>query len=222
MKEILRSQFDEIIGRNFERLTGTKQGIGGLPLNIATIGCFILLGGREIEIENSPTDAAERYTRETFLNEAADLGVEADEYLEAGLRDMIQRRYFEVDSDGRIIAQESTMAMTRVLDRIFPKMKGINLLAYIGQTIEEAITGRTDMEAATSRFDQTLKYQGVPISPQKSPDASLSTGIDLIPQECEHRSRRKPYSPDKISPRYSLNTVVPFGPPLFIPLHMLV
>ena len=183
MKDILRSQFDEIIGRNFERLTGTKQGIGGLPLNIATIGCFTILGGREIEIENSSSDAAERYTRETFLHEAAGLGIEADAYLEGGLHDMIQRGYFEVDSRGRIIAQESTTAMTRVLDRIFPKMKGINLLAYIGQTVEEAVTGRTDMESATSRFDQTLKNQGVSISVHKSPQASLSTGIDTTPKE---------------------------------------
>ena len=183
MKDILRSQFDEILGRNFERLIGTRQGIGGLPLNIATIGCFILLGGREIEIENSSTDASERYTRETFLHEAAGLGVEPDEYLETGLRDMIQRGYFEIDSRGRIIAKESSIAMTRVLDRIFPKMKGINLLAYIGQTVEEAMTGRTDMESATSRFDQTLKNQGVSISVQKSPQASLSTGIDPTPKE---------------------------------------
>jgi hypothetical protein len=191
MKDILRSQFDEIIGRNFERLTGTRQGIGGLPLNIATIGCFILLGGREIEIENSPTDAAERYTRETFLHEAAGLGVEPDEYLETGLRDMIKRGYFEVDSEGRIIAQESTMAMTRVLDRIFPKMTGINLLAYIGQTVEEAMTGRTDMESATSRFDQTLKHQGLPFSAQKSPNASLSMNIDATPTEQENRMSRE-------------------------------
>ena len=187
MKDILRSRFDEIIGRNFERLTGTKQGIGGLPLNIATIGCFILLGGREIEIEKSPTDAAERYTRETFLEEAAGLGVEPGGYLEAGLRDMIERGYFEVDSEGKIIAQESTMAMTRVLDRIFPKMTGINLLAYIGQTVEEAITGRTDMGAATSRFDQTLKHHGVPFLAQRSPQTSLSTSIDPTPQETRMR-----------------------------------
>ena len=181
MKDILRSQFDEIIGRNFERLIGTKQGIGGLPLNIATIGCFILLGGREIEIENSPADAAERYTRETFLDDAAGLGVEPDDYLDTGLRDMIERGYFEVDSQGRLIAQESTMAMTRVLDRIFPKMKGINLLAYIGQTVEEAMTGRTDMESATSRFDQTLKHHGVPFSAQRASQASLSASIDTTP-----------------------------------------
>ena len=192
MKDILRSRFDDIIGRNFERLTGTKQGIGGLPLNIATIGCFILLGGREIEIENSPTDAPERYTRETFLDDAAGLGVEADDYLETGLRDMIERGYFAVDSEGRIVAQESTLTMTRVLNRIFPKMTGINLLAYIGQTVEEAMTGRTDMEAAASRFDQTLKHHGVPFSAQRSPQSSRRPSIDAPPtaQAGQHEMRQ--------------------------------
>ena len=125
--------------------------------------------------------AAERYTRETFLEDAAGLGVEPDEYLETGLRDMIERGYFAVDSKGRIIAQESTLVMTRVLDRIFPKMTGINLLAYIGQTVEEAMTGRTDMEAAASRFDQTLKHHGVPFSAQRTSQASLSPSIDTTP-----------------------------------------
>lgn len=172
MKGTIRSQFDEILGRHLERLIGTKQGIGGLPLNIATIVCFVLLGGREIEIENSPSAAIERYTHDTFLHEAADMGIDPDEYLKTGLQDMIQRGYVELVSDGRFRSRQSTITMVRVLDSIFPKMPGINFLAYIGQTIEEAISGRTDMAAATSRFDQTLKHHGVPVFRHKSSDAS--------------------------------------------------
>ncbi len=178
MKDSLRSQFDEILGRHFERLIGTKQGIGGLPLNIATIGCFVLLGGREIEIENSPSEAIERYTHDTFLHEAADVGIHPDDYLRTWLQNMIQRGYAEVDSEGRFFTRQSTIIMARLLDRIFPKMPGINFLAYIGQTIEEAVTGRTDMDAAISRFDQTLKHHGVPVSRQKSPHTSPSKGIE--------------------------------------------
>ena len=178
MKDSLRSQFDEILGRHFERLIGTKQGIGGLPLNIATIGCFVLLGGREIEIENSPSDDIERYTRDTFLQEAADIGIQPDDYLKNWLQDMIQRGYARADSEGRFFAQQPTVIMARLLDRIFPKMPGINFLAYIGQTIEEAVSGRTDMEAAISRFDQTLKHHGVPVSKQKSPQVSPAKGTE--------------------------------------------
>jgi hypothetical protein len=178
MKDSLRSQFDEIIARHFERLIGTKQGIGGLPLNIATIGCFVLLGGREIEIANSPSEAIERFTHDTFLREAADMGIAPDDYLRTWLQDMIQRGYTEVDSEGRFFTQQSTVIMARLLDRVFPKMPGINFLAYIAQTIEEAITGRTDMEAAISRFDQTLKHHGVPVSKQKSPHMSSSESAE--------------------------------------------
>jgi len=179
MKDSLRSQFDEILGRHFERLIGTKQGIGGLPLNIATIGCFVLLGGREIEIENSTSEAIDRYTNDTFLHEAADMGIHPDDYLKSGLKDMIQRGYVEVDSESRFFARQSTVIMARLLDRIFPKMPGINFLAYIGQTFEEAITGRTDMGAAISRFDQTLKHHGIPVSKQNSRQMSPSKGTKI-------------------------------------------
>ena len=189
MKDSLRSQFDEILGRHLERLIGTKLGIGGLPLNIATIGCFVLLGGREIEIESSPLETFERYTRDTLLHEAANMGIQADEYLENGLQGMIQRGYAEVDSEGRFLTHQSTVIMARLLDRIFPKMPGINFLAYIGQTIEEALSGRTDMKAAISRFDQTLKHHGVPVSRQKSSQVSPSTGTEILQQSVDNRKK---------------------------------
>jgi len=197
MKDSLRSQFDEILGRHFERLIGTKQGIGGLPLNIATIGCFVLLGGREIEIENSPSEAIERYTHDTFLHEAADMGIPPDDYLKTWLQDMIQRGYAEVDSEGRFLTQQSTVIMARLLDRIFPKMPGINFLAYIGQTIEEATTGRTDMEQAISRFDQTLKNHGVQVSRQKSPHMSSSKSNETS-QTSAHDQQKSQLSREQI------------------------
>jgi len=189
MKDSLRSQFDEILGRHFKRLIGTKQGIGGLPLNIATIGCFVLLGGREIEIQNSPSETIERYTRDTFLHEASDMGIPPDDYLKTWLQDMLQRGYAEVNSEGRFCTQQSTVIMARLLDRIFPKMPGINFLAYIGQTIEEAVTGRIDMEAAISRFDQTLKHHGVPVSKQKSRHVSSSKSAETSQASAKDRQK---------------------------------
>jgi hypothetical protein len=191
MKDSLRFQFDEILGRHFERLIGTKQGIGGLPLNIATIGCFVLLGGREIEIDNAPSEAIERYTHDTFLHEAADMGIPPDDYLKTWLQDMIQRGYVEVDSEGRFLTQQATVIMARLLDRIFPKMPGINFLAYIGQTIEEATSGRTDMEAAISRFDQTLKHHGVPVSRQKILHVSPSKGTEMSQASANEQQKIK-------------------------------
>ncbi|HVO66876.1 MAG TPA: hypothetical protein VMT12_10370 [Syntrophales bacterium] len=197
MKDSLRSQFDEILGGHFERLIGTKKGIGGLPLNIATIGCFVLLGGREIEIENSHSDDIERYTRDTFLQEAADIGIQPDDYLKTWLDDMIQRGYAEIDSEGRFFTQQSSVIMARLLDRIFPKMPGINFLAYIGQTIEEAVSGRTDIGAAISRFDQTLNHHGVPVSRQKSPQVSPAKSVK-ISQVSSDDQQKSPLSREQI------------------------
>lgn len=92
---------------------------------------------------------------------------------------MIQRGYAEIDSEGRFFTRQSTVIMDLLLDCIFPKMPGINFLAYIGQTLEEAISGCTDMEAAISRFDQTLKHHGVPVSRHKSPHVAPSKVTEI-------------------------------------------
>lgn len=169
MKNTIRASFDEVLYRHFERLIGTRQGIGGMPLNLATIGCIVLLGGRESEIRDSLSDAPARLTHDTLLREAADLGIGPDDSLESALENMIQKGYCEADSENRFFSRPPIITMTRLLDLIFPKMTGINFLAFIGQTMEEAVSGRTDIEAATSRLDQTLHRYGVPFSKDKSP-----------------------------------------------------
>ena len=168
MKNTIRARFDEVLYRHFERLIGTRQGIGGMPLNLATIGCIVLLGGRESEIKDSLSHAPERHTHDTLLREATDLGIGPDDSLESALKNMIQKGYCEADSENRFFSRPPIITMTRLLDLIFPKMTGINFLAFIGQTMEEAVSGRTDIEAALSRLDQTLQHQGVPFSKNKS------------------------------------------------------
>jgi hypothetical protein len=164
MQYTIRARFNDVLGRHFERLIGTRQGIGGLPLNLATIGCIVLLGGRESEIQDSLSDDTERYTHDTLLKEAADLGIGPDDSLESALENMIHKGYCDADSENRFFCRPPIITMTRLLDRIFPKMTGINFLAFIGQTMEEAVSERTDTETAISRLDQTLHHYGVPFS----------------------------------------------------------
>ncbi len=199
MENTIWPRFDEILSRHFDRLIGTRQGIGGMPLNLATIGCIVLLGGRENEIENSSSEETERHTRNTLLQEAKELGIGSADFLESALQDMVQKGYYEVDTEDRFLSRQPTITMTRLLDRIFPRMRGINLLAFIGQTIEEAVTGRTDIEAAVSRLDQTLQHHGVPFFKEKSVH-TVTTSTD---QQNVHRNREeilsKLYNTDKIS-----------------------
>jgi len=165
----IRARFDETLGWHIERLIGTRYGIGSLPLNVATIPCLILAVERETDIESASSFPPERFTEETFLNELAEFGLNPDENLKASLRDLIQKGYIDASPDSSFSATKPAISMVRLVDRIFPKMPGVNLVAYLVQTMDEVLSGRKELEPAISQFDQTLQMQGVPLSKQKTP-----------------------------------------------------
>jgi hypothetical protein len=165
----IRARFDETLGRHIERLIGTRYGIGSLPLNVTTIPCLILAVERETDIESASSAPPERYTEETFLNELAEFDLNPDEDLKASLQDIIQKGYIDASPDSSFFATKPAISMVQLLDRIFPKMPGVNLVAYLVQTMDEVLSGRKELETAISQFDQTLQMQGVPLSKQKTP-----------------------------------------------------
>ncbi len=161
MEEIVKNQFNQILAGHYERLTGSKNAPGGLPLTIDNIIFFILIGGRELEMSDYTSEVSDRYMMDEFLTEVKETGIEADEHFQAAMQELVQKKYIDPRPDGRIHGYQDCKETARTLNRIFPKMQGINLLAYVGQTIEEANSGRTDIAAALSRFDQTLNNHGV-------------------------------------------------------------
>jgi hypothetical protein len=189
MEETVRSRFNQILVRHYERLTGTTNVTGGLPLSLDNIGCLILFGGRELEMSDITSEVSERYTMEEFLKEVSDAGMETAEHFETVMQDLLQRKFIEHRPDGHIHGYSETKETARTLNRIFPKMQGINLLAYIWQTIAEVESGRTDLESALSRFDQTLNNHGV-VPPKPK--------IPVIKKETE-----KPAAPEKKEPGLS-------------------
>jgi len=164
----VRKLFDQTLGQHIERLIGTRYGIGALPINLATISCLIFLTERETEIESFHFTPSERYTHEILLDELAEIGLDLNEELNIVVQDMIQKGYIDVDNDGRFSARNSTISMVQLLDDAFPKMPGMNLIAYYIQTMDEAQSGRKDLDSALSQFDQILWMQGVPLAKQKT------------------------------------------------------
>ncbi len=164
------SLFDKILGRNLERLLGTKYGIGGLPVNIPAISCIIILAEQAKNEMGGGVARPEHYTREMLFDELTEMGLDADEVMNTTISDMIRRGYMEIDADYRIFIKEHTINMAQLLDRIFPKMPGINLVAFLTQTIDEVQSGRKNLEDAKSYLDQALKMHGVALKkrqPQK-------------------------------------------------------
>ena len=179
----VKGLFDKTLGQHMERLIGTRYGIGELPINLATIAYLILLAERETEIDTLPFNPPERYTHEILLHELAEIGLGPDEGLEVALQDMIQKGYVGIDDNGRYFAQKPSITMAQLLDAAFPKMPGMNLVAYFVQTIDEAQSGRKDLDSAISQFDQVLQIQGVPLGSQKTqpkPEKAQGPPVDRV------------------------------------------
>jgi ssDNA-binding Zn-finger/Zn-ribbon topoisomerase 1 len=195
MEDIVRSQFNQIIAKHYERLTGSKNAPGGLPLTLDNIACFILFGGRELEMSDYTSEVSERYTMDEFLQEIKDTGIENDEHFQAAMQDMMQKKYIEHLPDGHIHSYQDTKDAARMLNRIFPKMQGLNLLAYIWQTVAEAASGRTDLESAFSRFDQTLEMHGV--LPPKPKIPVITSSPKPQAQQPQHQAPPQPPAKEK-------------------------
>ena len=189
MEPTVKHEFEQIFTKHYERLTNNKQSVGGLPFTRENIVCFILFGGRELDIEDIYGDVSERYSLETFLTDAADAGIEADEPLRQTLSDLVAKKFLHLQPDGKFYSYQATRETAKMLNRIYPKMQGLSLLAYIGQTMQEVESGRVDLDAALSRFDQTLQLQGVPlpkpkipvITPPPKPAATLNQMEEIKP-----------------------------------------
>jgi ssDNA-binding Zn-finger/Zn-ribbon topoisomerase 1 len=166
-------QFDEILLKHLKRLIGSKYGIDKLVLNCMTISLITLLMERENEIETFASDEIDRYTRETLIEDFKDIGFSADQDMNVIIENMIQKGYMLVDGD-RLIPQKPATSMARLMDMVFPKMPGMNLVAYFVQTMDEVRSNRKDIDSATTQFDQILQMQGIPLE-KESLDKEIKT-----------------------------------------------
>ena len=167
-KNKLLDMFDNILIKHLERLTGNSCPINKMTMNSAIISCLILLMERENEIERIPSDSSARYTSETLISELGKMGFGPDRNMNIVVQDMIEKGYINVD-DERFIPGKPAKSMLKLLDRIFPGMPGMNLVAYFIQTMDEVKSERKDLDSAISQFDQMLNIQGVPLN-KEQPD----------------------------------------------------
>ncbi|RJP77894.1 MAG: hypothetical protein C4522_14470 [Desulfobacteraceae bacterium] len=162
----VKSLFDEILVRHIQRLLEIDTLAASLSFNLSTIACLLVLVERENEIKNSPQSPPDRYTREAFLDELSNIGLDIDDNLMVSFQGLAQHGYVEIDKRNRYNAQISAFALVSFLDNLFPGMKGMNLVGYILQMISEVTSKRKGLDEAISQFDQTLESKGIPLSRQ--------------------------------------------------------
>ena len=132
----------------------------------------------------------EYYSFEGLATDLADFSLEIDGMTVAMLQQMLDSNYLRMMPDGSFRCAENTVKLVNVMNRAFPTMKGIQLSAYLAQTIEEAVSGRKHLAAALQQFDQTMMMRGEVLVKMAMPVATQKRGISSrsvirLPEEGE-------------------------------------
>jgi len=203
--------FDEILFKHLERLIGSRYGIGELPMNSITLSLIMILMERENEIENFPSDETDRYKNETLLDDFEELGFNAAQDMNIIVEDMIRKGYIHIDDD-RFFPQKPTISMARLIDLVFPKISGMNLVAYFVQTMDEVTSQRKDLDSATSQFDQVLQLQGVPLNKKpQQPEPSKVSAQSYDKEDKIDRLDKSLQNNQKVFPEKELKTSTILG-----------
>ncbi|HIJ54856.1 MAG TPA: hypothetical protein HPQ03_01895 [Deltaproteobacteria bacterium] len=181
----MRAQFDNVLRKHIGRLLEAFPGAASLPFDLATITGLILLVERENEIEAFPESPPDRYFVNTLLEELSATGLDLDDHCRSAVQNLSQMGFVTIEAEGKFVPRESTPRLVGILDNLFPGLPGLNLVAYVLQTIDEAKSGRKDPALALDQFEQTLQKRGVPFSPNQTetPDAKEKSDAQIIERE---------------------------------------
>lgn len=155
----VKEQLDTILEMNFRKLDQIDVLGNALPLDMITVAALHLLAERENEIEEESANK-NRYNKNSFLNDLLEIGFEIDEVLMRKTQNIIDQGFVEIDAEGGYHTRPEAIDMVNHINRMFPGMPGMNLIAYVLQTIEEIHSGRKECADALEQFDQALMSRG--------------------------------------------------------------
>lgn len=186
----VKDQLDEILTREITALLDIDSGSAMLSFNLASIACITVIIGREREIRQYPEFPPERYTKESFIDELADIGLEKDNDLLKTVLSLINKGYISTDQNGLLKAEMPSFMMTGFLDNMFPGMQGMNLVAFVLQMNDEVNSGRKSLEFAKESFQSTLKSRGVTVSKDRAEKqaSEMASGVATLQSQSKEIS----------------------------------
>lgn len=137
--------------------------------------------GQEVENlqivpEQSRGRGEDYYTCESLFADLLEFSIVLDPGNILLLQQMLDHGYLSLDGEGFLRLQENGHKLVEIMKQVFPAMRGINLSAYIEQTMVEVISGRKLLDSALVHVDQTLMLRGVGILKMKLPVRVPSRG----------------------------------------------
>ncbi|MCK5162348.1 MAG: topoisomerase DNA-binding C4 zinc finger domain-containing protein [Desulfobacula sp.] len=166
--EFVRDQLDEILAQEIIALLDVDSNLAMMSFNLASISCITLIVEKEREIKQYTDFPPERYTKESFINELIDIGLEKDEILEKTVDSVLSKGYITTDSKGELKSEMPAFMTVGFLDSMFPGMQGMNLVAFVLQMNAEVNSGRKSLELAKQSFAASLKSSGVSVSKDRA------------------------------------------------------
>ena len=164
----VRDQLDEILAQEITALLDVDSYSAMMSFNLASISCITLIIEREREIKQYSDFPPERYTKDSFVNELIDIGLEKDDALEKTVSSVLNKGYISTDKNGQLKAEMPAFMMVGFLDNMFPGMQGMNLVAFVLQMNDEVNSERKSLELAKDSFKSILKSRGVSVSKDKA------------------------------------------------------
>lgn len=160
----VKNQLDAILSKHFKKLDQINILEEKIAFCMSSVAALHLAAEREGELEDSQDKGKERYTRKTFIQDLTELGLEIDDELMVTFESLLEQGYVTIDPEGYYYADQTAMTLVENFNRMFPGMPGMNLVAYIIQTLDEIVSGRKDYEKGIAQFDQALQSRGRPLS----------------------------------------------------------
>ncbi len=109
------------------------------------------------------------YQISSLCEDMREVGFDDEKQILMVLQQLLDQNYVMLGGAGEIICTETLLKVSATVDRAFPGMKGLNLPAYYGQTLDELMSGRKRVDVALKQFDQNLIMQGHPLLKVKMP-----------------------------------------------------
>ncbi|WP_028314124.1 topoisomerase DNA-binding C4 zinc finger domain-containing protein [Desulfatibacillum aliphaticivorans] len=154
----VKPRFDEVLQNHCERLIGSRVGLRGLPLTLEAITALALLEERQ---EDSNDDPSKLHTKATLFQEMAEVGLESQDFIRESLGHLEEKGYFQTLDGGGLEPSSDVFTMVGALNKVFPQMPGMLLVAYFIQTVQEVTSGRKGLDHAVDQFDQALTMHGM-------------------------------------------------------------
>ena len=189
----VRDQLDAILAQEITALLDVGSSAAMMSFNLVSISCVTLIIEREREIKQFADSPPERYTKDSFVDELMDIGLEKDDMLEKSVDAVLNTGYISTDSNGELKAEMPAFMMVGFLDNMFPGMPGMNLVAFILQMNDEVNSGRKSLDLAKDSFKSTLKSRGVSVSKdtaQEQAKEMVSGKISAPPAQSKEISQK--------------------------------